>query len=102
MKRELKPGDRVCCACTNFNSGETWIEEHVVKEITENRIVTTHVADHRKRDGKIVRIECREKEHEGGPRDIDYYSRPIDEILTEHVDQNRWLCEQFMKLNSLE
>ena len=86
--------------CTNFNSGETWAEEHTVKEITEDRIVTVHIADYRKEDGKLVRRECREqKEKVGKTQDIEYFSRPLKEIIRKHKEENEWLCDQLLKMD---
>jgi hypothetical protein len=99
MKRKLKPGDLVYGACTNFNSGNTWVEELVVKEISDDQIITIHVADLRKEDEQVVRRECMDKkESVGGPEEIEYFSMPPAEMLRKHVDDNQWLCEQFIKM----
>jgi hypothetical protein len=98
MKRTLKVGEKVYGACTSFNSGETWIEEHVVKEISEDTIVTTHVADIRKRDGEAVREPClTPKDHSGGLDRIDYFSMPFEEMMKKHIDDNKWLADELLK-----
>ncbi len=38
------------------------------------------------------------KESVGGPEEIEYFSMPPAEMLRKHVDDNQWLCEQFIKM----
>ena len=98
MKRELKPNDTVYTPSTNFNSGETWLEERKVKEVGGDYIVLTHVATIRRHGDTLSRMECREPtEHRGDKDELDYYSRPFDVIMKEYKDQNDWFCSRILE-----
>jgi hypothetical protein len=94
MKRALKPGDTVYTPCMSFNSGELWLEERKVREIGNDYIILLHVATLKRNDGQISRIECRPTEHKGDKKEIEYYSRPFEEIMNEFREENRWFGER--------
>ena len=92
-----KIDDIVYTPCADFNSGETYFEERKVREVGEGNIVLAHVATLRKQGGEIVRHECKPVDQRGDKRELDYYSRPLEEIVKEHQEQTNWFCNRIME-----
>jgi hypothetical protein len=96
MKRQLKPGDTVYTPCVNFNAAQPRLEEQTVQGIGDDYIVLTHVATIRRRGDEVVREECEPTERRGNKDELDYYSRPFEDIISEFQQQNEWLCARLI------
>jgi hypothetical protein len=96
MNRKLKQGDTVFTPCKNSASAHLRLEEQRVDEIGDDYIILTHVATIRRSGDEVVREVCEPTEHRGSKDELDYYSRPLEDIISEFQQQNEWLCNRLI------